>query len=117
VEFKNVTFAYAAALDKPALVDVSFKIPAGTVTAIVGGSGAGKTTLVSLLLRLYLLDVNQGSVCIDDVDVKDLNADWLRAQVSVSERLMVCDVCARLDTCHKIQCCSQRRFATILRTA
>jgi len=78
VSFRNVTFSYPAA-DRTALTDVSFTIPAATVTAVVGGSGAGKSTIVSLLLRLY--NVDSGSICIDDVDVKELDVGWLRSQV------------------------------------
>jgi ATP-binding cassette subfamily B protein len=79
VTFENVTFGYDPA--KPALRDVSFGIKGGSVVAIVGPTGAGKTTLVNLIARFY--DVQQGRVLIDGVDVRDLKLSSLRTQVSV----------------------------------
>jgi ATP-binding cassette, subfamily B, bacterial len=79
VEFDHVSFRYgdgAWTLD-----DVSFTVPAGTTTALVGETGAGKTTLGYLTARLY--DVNQGSVRIDGVDVRDLTAASLAGLVGV----------------------------------
>jgi len=75
VEFKNVTFGYPGA-ERPVLDDVSFTAEPGRVTAIVGSTGAGKTTLVSLISRLF--DAQQGEVTIDGVPVADLT----RAQLS-----------------------------------
>ncbi len=75
VEFRNVTFGYPGA-ERPVLDDVSFVAEPGQTTAIVGSTGAGKTSLVNLIPRLY--DAQQGSVTIDGVDVADLT----RAQVS-----------------------------------
>ncbi len=79
VEFDDVSFRYG---DGPwTLDDVSFTVPAGTTTALVGETGAGKTTLGYLTARLY--DVNQGSVRIDGVDVRDLTAASLAGLVGV----------------------------------
>jgi ABC-type multidrug transport system fused ATPase/permease subunit len=79
VTFENVTFGYDP--EKPVVHDVSFSISGGSVVAIVGPTGAGKTTLVNLIARYY--DVQRGRVLIDGVDVRDLTLASLRTQVSV----------------------------------
>jgi ATP-binding cassette subfamily B protein len=79
VVFDHVSFRYG---DGPwTLEDVSFTVPAGTKTALVGETGAGKTTLGYLTARLY--DVNEGSVLIDGVDVRDLSFPTLARLVGV----------------------------------
>ena len=78
VRFDNVTFGYDPA--KPVLKEITFEVPGGKVVAIVGPTGAGKTTLVSLIARFY--DPQQGRVLIDGVDIRDLPLDALRAQVA-----------------------------------
>ena len=75
VRLDNVTFRYAAGGD--VLRGLDLDIPAGSNTAIVGATGAGKSTLVKLLLRLY--DPQQGAVRVDGVDVRDLQLDDLRS--------------------------------------
>ncbi len=81
IEFRNVTFEYSE-LHGRILRDVSFTVQAGQMIAIVGRSGAGKTTLVNLLPRFY--DVTAGSILIDGVDVRNVTltslqaADWYR---------------------------------------
>ena len=75
VEFRNVTFGYPGA-ERPVLDGVSFTAEPGKTTAIVGSTGAGKTTLINLIPRLY--DPQQGEVLIDGVSVNDLS----RAQLS-----------------------------------
>jgi ABC-type multidrug transport system fused ATPase/permease subunit len=79
VSFENVSFGYDP--NKPALRDISFGIKGGSVVAIVGPTGAGKTTLVNLIARFY--DVQQGRVLIDGVDVRDLTLASLRTEVAV----------------------------------
>lgn len=64
----HVSFAYAA--ERPVLLDICLNIPRNTTAAIVGATGSGKTTLINLLLRLYL--PTGGSLCYDDVDVRDI---------------------------------------------
>jgi ATP-binding cassette subfamily B protein len=98
VEFKNVRFSYPkpeeislASLESAAkeeqiesgeiLKGVSFKVPSGTLTAIVGPSGAGKTTISALVPRLY--DVTSGSIEVDGTDVRDLTLDSLRSNIGV----------------------------------
>jgi ATP-binding cassette, subfamily B, multidrug efflux pump len=78
VEFRDVTFSYPGA-EEPALCDISFNAYPGEVTAIIGGTGAGKSTLVSLLPRFY--DVDSGQVLVDDVDVRDMTQEQLRAKI------------------------------------
>lgn len=79
VEFKNVCFSY----DKyaPILKNVSFKVKAGEVVALVGETGAGKTTIVNLLTRFY--DKDSGSILIDNEDIMNLKRDSLRKYFSV----------------------------------
>ena len=98
IEFKNVSFSYPrpdqislASLESAAkeefiesgevLKNVSFTVPAGSFTAIVGPSGAGKTTISTLVPRLY--DVSSGSIHIDGIDVKDLTLESLRSSIGV----------------------------------
>src|SRR5580700_8510369 len=86
IEFDHVWFAYgdAAESDKShdwVLRDVTFAIEPGETVAIVGHTGAGKTTLISLLLRFY--DVQKGAVRIDGVDVKDMDLADLRSRFGV----------------------------------
>jgi len=78
VSFEGVWFGYDPA--KPVLKDVSFHIPGGKVVAIVGPTGGGKTTLVSLIARFY--DPQRGRIVIDGVDIREFSLDELRAQVA-----------------------------------
>ncbi len=79
VEYKNVTFSYDN--ETNVLENVSFKVKPGEMIALVGPTGAGKTTVVSLLSRFY--DVADGSVEIDGHNVKDVTLNSLRTQVGV----------------------------------
>jgi ATP-binding cassette subfamily B protein IrtA len=80
IAFRSVSFAYDGAR-REALHDVSFEAPAGKVTALVGPSGAGKTTLVRLVPRLW--DATRGAVELGGVDVRRLRLDALLAQISL----------------------------------
>jgi ATP-binding cassette subfamily B protein len=77
IRLQNVTFAYN---EKAVLSDVSLEIPAGTMTALVGPSGAGKTTIARLLPRFW--DTDGGSVTIGGVDVREMSEDRLMSLVS-----------------------------------
>jgi len=79
VEFRDVSFAYETG--KPVLKHISFTVKPGEMLGIVGRSGAGKTTLVNLLSRLY--DVTEGEILIDGVNVKDLKFSALHGNVAM----------------------------------
>jgi ATP-binding cassette, subfamily B, bacterial len=79
VTFTNLSFAYEK--DHPVLQDINLDVKAGQTVALVGASGNGKSTLVSLLIRLY--DPDSGQVLIDGRDTREFTCDSLRAQVSV----------------------------------
>jgi len=80
ISFRDVTFAYPAAPERPVLDRLDLEIPAGSSLAIVGQNGAGKTTLAKLLCRLY--DPQSGAIEVDGVDLKDLDLASWRAQVT-----------------------------------
>jgi ATP-binding cassette subfamily B multidrug efflux pump len=80
VELRAATFAYPGA-EQPVLRDISFVARPGTTTAIVGSTGAGKTTLVNLLPRLF--DVTDGAALIGGVDVRDLDPDLLWGSIGL----------------------------------
>ncbi len=76
--FKNVTFKYPGA-DKPAIENLSFEAKPGETTAIIGGTGMGKSTVVNLIPRLY--DVTEGQVLVDGIDVRDYDTAVLRSKI------------------------------------
>ncbi|MDW3214927.1 MAG: ABC transporter ATP-binding protein [Ilumatobacteraceae bacterium] len=78
LEFRDVAFRYAGA-EQPVLGDISFRVAAGETTAIIGSTGAGKTTLVNLVARLF--DATEGAVLVDGVDVRELDPDLLWGRV------------------------------------
>lgn len=78
VEFRNVTFGYESA-ESPALSDISFTAERNKVTAIIGGTGSGKSTIVNLIERFY--DVNEGQVLFDGVDVRELRQSDLHSRI------------------------------------
>ena len=78
VEFQNVTFSYPGA-EEPALSNISFRANPGEVTAIIGGTGAGKSTLVSLIPRFY--DIDSGRILVDGVDVHQMSQEHLRSKI------------------------------------
>ncbi len=80
VEFRDVTFSYPGA-EKPALNNISFSARPGEVTAIIGGTGSGKSTLVNLIPRFY--DIDSGSILVDEVDVREMSQDALREKIGL----------------------------------
>ena len=78
VEFKDVSFNYHGS-ELPAISNISFKAIPGDITAIIGGTGSGKTTLINLIPRFY--DVDTGSVSIDGVDVREMTQQELRQKI------------------------------------
>lgn len=81
VEFKNVNFAYSQKSDVNVLSGINLSINAGETVGIIGATGSGKTSLVSLIPRLY--DVSEGSVTVGGVDVRQYNMDTLRTSVAM----------------------------------
>lgn len=81
VEFHNVTFAYPSRPEVEVLKKLNLSVPAGSVLAIVGPSGQGKSTLASLLLRLY--DPSSGTVTLDGIDIRELDPHFLRVHVGI----------------------------------
>lgn len=81
VTFEHVFFKYDRSHDKYILKDINFSVKAGETVAIIGGTGAGKTTLIQLISRLY--DTSKGRVLIDNKDVKSYSLNHLRNNVAV----------------------------------
>uniref|UniRef100_A0A8D0KWN0 ATP-binding cassette sub-family B member 10, mitochondrial n=1 Tax=Strix occidentalis caurina TaxID=311401 RepID=A0A8D0KWN0_STROC len=79
LEFKDVEFAYPTRPETSIFKDFSLSIPAGSVMALVGPSGTGKSTIISLLLRLY--DPISGTITVDGFDIRQLNPLWFRTKI------------------------------------
>ena len=82
VSFENVTFSYDGNGSAPVLKGVSFTVEPGQTVALLGMTGAGKTSLVHLIPRFY--DVNSGRVTVDGVDVRDLDQETLRRNIGIA---------------------------------
>ncbi|ACX64778.1 ABC transporter ATP-binding protein [Paenibacillus sp. Y412MC10] len=81
IMFDRVTFSYNSEMQKPVLRDISFKVRPGQHVAIMGATGSGKTSLVSLLPRLY--DVTSGQIRIDGTDVRRMELSALRERIGI----------------------------------
>ncbi len=79
IKFENVSFAYTEGV--PVLRHVSFSVPRGATTALVGRTGAGKTTLVRLLLRFY--DQDDGAITVDGLDLREFRSESLRGHIAL----------------------------------
>ncbi|WP_446051072.1 ABC transporter ATP-binding protein [Zobellia laminariae] len=79
IKFKDVHFGYLE--EEEVLHGISFEVKAGETVAIVGATGAGKSTIINLLNRFY--EINSGSILVDDVDIKDFSLVSLRSQIAV----------------------------------
>ena len=79
VEFKNVNFSYEKGV--PILKNMSFTVEPGETIALVGATGAGKSTIINLLTRFY--DIDSGQILIDGIDIRDVTIESLRRQVGV----------------------------------
>ncbi|MGG3470487.1 ABC transporter ATP-binding protein [Neobacillus pocheonensis] len=78
VEFHDVTFSYPGA-EMPAISNISFTMKPGEVTAIIGGTGSGKSTLINLIPRFY--DIDSGKIVVDGVDVQEMTQESLRKKI------------------------------------
>src|SRR5213082_4013883 len=78
LEFQDVTFSYPGA-EEPAISNITFSAAPGEVTAIIGGTGSGKSTLVSLIPRFY--DIDSDHLLVDGVDVREMSQEHLRAKI------------------------------------
>ncbi|MFZ5776171.1 MAG: ABC transporter ATP-binding protein [Thermodesulfobacteriota bacterium] len=79
IEFRAVTFGYDPG--QPVLSDFSLTVPPGEVLAVVGATGSGKSTVISLLERFY--DPGQGAVLLDGIDIRELDPEWLRQRIGL----------------------------------
>ncbi|MBU3210323.1 ABC transporter ATP-binding protein/permease [Clostridium algidicarnis] len=78
IEFKNVSFNYPGS-ESSVIRDISFSASPGETTAIIGGTGSGKSTIISLIPRFY--DINSGSILINGVDLRDMSQEELRSKI------------------------------------
>ena len=79
IDFKNVWFEYKK--DEPVLKDITFNINPGETVAIVGATGAGKTSIINILTRFY--DIKSGSILVDGIDIRKINKRELRKHISI----------------------------------
>jgi len=79
ISFEDVRFSYIK--DEEVLKGISFNVKAGETVAIVGATGAGKSTIINLLNRFY--EINSGTIKVDDIDIKDMTLSSLRSQIAV----------------------------------
>lgn len=79
IQFKNVHFSYVE--DEEVLKGVSFNVKQGETIAIVGATGAGKSTIINLLNRFY--DIQSGEICVDNINIKEIDLNSLRKQIAV----------------------------------
>src|SRR5262249_10733550 len=115
VRFEHVSFAYGA--DEPqALRDVSFTVEPGQTVALVGRSGAGKTTAAHLLLRFW--DPQEGRIVLDGHDVRELRLDDLRAQVGlVAQDTYLFNTTLRANLCLSQPDATPEQLAAAVRAA
>ena len=115
IEFRNVSFSYAGAEDAT-LRGVTFGVRAGQVVAVVGRSGAGKTTLVNLIPRFY--DVTGGAISVDGCDVRELTLTSLRSQIGmVTQETVLFDDTVAANIAFGRPAASQAEIEAAARTA
>jgi ATP-binding cassette, subfamily B (MDR/TAP), member 1 len=87
ITFQGVSFAYPARPETRVIDNFSLNFEASKVTAIVGASGSGKSTVVALAERWY--DPVEGQICLDGNDIKELNVRWLRSQIGLVQQVII----------------------------
>ena len=113
VEFRHVSFSYG---EREGLHDINIKVPAGSSLAIVGPTGAGKSTLVNLLPRLF--DVSTGQVLLDDVDVRQIPLALLRRQIGyVPQETFLFSVPLAENIGYGVETLSQERLQEVMQDA
>jgi len=101
IEFQNVSFAYSSRKDVPVLQDFNLTVAANTTAALVGASGSGKSTVISLLQRFY--DVDSGSISIDGNDIRSLDVNWLRKHIGyVQQEPQLFGMSVRENVCYGV---------------
>jgi subfamily B ATP-binding cassette protein MsbA len=116
IEFRAVSFHYDDGDGRRILRDVSFRVSAGQVVAIVGPSGAGKTTLINLIPRFY--DVTAGAIQVDGVDIRDVTVKSLRAQIGmVTQDTVLFDDTIAANIAYGRPAASQEHIEAAARTA
>jgi len=86
LEFDHVTFSYPGA-EKPAVSDITFTVSPGETTAVIGGTGSGKSTLVNLIPRFY--DVDKGRILVDGIDIRKMKQESLRAKIGFVPQMSI----------------------------
>ncbi|HLD25481.1 MAG TPA: ABC transporter ATP-binding protein [Candidatus Andersenbacteria bacterium] len=114
IEFRELSFVYPSG--REVLHDVSFRIPAGEMTALVGPTGAGKSTLINLLLRFY--DTPPGQLLFDDVDIREFTVRSLRSHVAlVSQDTQLFNDTLRHNIIYGLRDVSPERLQDVVRAA
>jgi ATP-binding cassette subfamily B protein len=99
VEFRNVNFRYSTDAENLILENITFSARKGEVTAIVGGTGSGKSSIINLIPRFY--DIESGKIFIDGVDIRDIEQEELRAKIGfVPQRSVLFSGTIRSNLCY-----------------
>jgi ATP-binding cassette subfamily B protein len=99
IEFQDVSFKYSCDAEKCILSNISFTARKGEVTAIVGGTGAGKSSIINLIPRFY--DIEKGKILLDGVDIREIPQEELRAKIGfVPQRSMLFSGTIRSNLCY-----------------
>lgn len=101
VQMSGVSFSYPSRRNVPVLTNFNLTIPANSTAALVGSSGAGKSTVVNLLQRFY--DVDSGSITVDGNDIRDLDLTWLRQNIGyVQQEPQLFGMTVRENICYGV---------------